>query len=411
MAKLAAPRRPIPTHRTTGKTVTGSTSGEPVRAYVPYPLPPNPPLAFTHPDFDLMERANRALGRLDGLATLLPDTQLFLYYYVRKEAVLSSQIEGTQSSLSDLLLFESDEAPGVPIDDVKEVSNYVAAMEHGLERLRGGFPLSLRLIREIHGILLRHGRGAAKTPGEFRRSQNWVGGTRPGNATFVPPPPDRLMECLGAFEKFLHNDPEPTPTLVKAALAHVQFETIHPFLDGNGRLGRLVITLLMCVEGALSQPLLYLSLYFKAHRAEYYEWLQRVRYDGDWEGWLRFFLTGVLETADQAAASAKQLLGLFDADRKAIGKLGRAAASPLRIHEMLQLHPLTYARRASKELGLTVPTVNAALQTLVKLGIVHEVTGRQRGRVFAYSGYLAVLQEGTEPLPRSAKQNEPKRAH
>ena len=400
MAKPTTARRRLPDRRTTGQTVTVTTSGESLHAYVPFPLPPNPPLGVTIADFDLLERANRALGRLDGVAMLLPDTQLFLYHYVRKEAVLSSQIEGTQSSLSDLLLFEDDELPGVPIDDVREVSNYVAAMEHGLERLRGGFPLSLRLIREIHGILLKDGRGAAKAPGEFRRTQNWVGGSRPGNATFVPPPPNRLMECLGALEKFLHNDPVTTPTLVKAALAHVQFETIHPFLDGNGRLGRLVITLLMCAEGALSQPLLYLSLYFKSHRAAYYDWLQRVRYEGDWEGWLRFFLVGVLETAEQAAGAAKELLGLFEADRKRIGKLGRAAASPLRVHELLQRHPLTSARRASKELALTVPTVNAALQALIKLGIVREVTGRQRGRVFAYSGYLAVLQEGTEPLPK-----------
>ncbi len=213
---------------------------------------------------------------------------MFLYFYVRKEALLSSQIEGTQSSFNDLLLYESDETPGVPLDDVREVSNYVAAMDHGLSRLRGGFPLSLRLIREIHEILLSKGRGSDKGPGEFRRTQNWVGGTRPGTANFVPPPPESLMDCLGALEKFLHNDPVPTPLLIKAALAHVQFETIHPFLDGNGRLGRLLITFLLCAEGALTEPILYLSLYFKTHRSQYYDWLQKVRIDGDWEGWLGF---------------------------------------------------------------------------------------------------------------------------
>jgi len=235
-----------------------------------------------------MEKANRALGRLDGMTLLLPDASLFLYFYVRKEALLSSQIEGTQSSFNDLLLYESDETPGVPLDDVREVSNYVAAMDHGLSRLRGGFPLSLRLIREIHEILLSKGRGSDKGPGEFRRTQNWVGGTRPGTANFVPPPPESLMDCLGALEKFLHNDPVPTPLLIKAALAHVQFETIHPFLDGNGRLGRLLITFLLCAEGALTEPILYLSLYFKTHRSQYYDWLQKVRIDGDWEGWLGF---------------------------------------------------------------------------------------------------------------------------
>lgn len=395
---VAQPKVP---RRVTGDPALVSTAGEVVRAYVPRPLPPKPPIAFGHADFDLLERANRALGRLDGLSTLLPDSKLFLYHYVRKEALLSSQIEGTQSSLSDLLLFEGAESPGVPLDDVEEVSNYVAAMEHGLDRLRGGFPLSLRLLREIHRILLQGGRGSDKEPGAFRRSQNWVGGTRPGNAKFVPPPPDRLMDCLGAMEKFLHDDPEPTSTLVKAALAHVQFETIHPFLDGNGRLGRLVITLLLCSEGALAQPLLYLSLYFKSHRDEYYDWLQRVRFEGDWEGWLRFFLVGVNETADQAADAARRLIALFDADRKRIGALGRSGASPLLVHEMLQRHPLTSVQRASKELRLTVPTVNSAMQTLRSLGVVEEITGRQRGRVFAYRGYLDVLQEGTEPLPVS----------
>ncbi len=241
-----------------------------------------------------------AVGRLDGLKNVLPDPEIFLYSYVRKEAVLSSQIEGTQSSLSDLLLFELEGVAGMPLNDVQEVSNCVAAMNHGLKRLQT-LPLSLRLIKEIHGVLLAKGHGSKKEPGEFRRSQNWVGGTRPGNAAYVPPPPDQVLECLGALGKFLHNDPVKTPLLIKAALTHIQFETIHPFLDGNGRLGRLLITFLFCAEGALHEPLLYLSLYFKQHRQQYYDLLQSVRLTGDWEAWLRFFLTGVEETANQAA--------------------------------------------------------------------------------------------------------------
>src|ERR1019366_8787426 len=303
--------------RQAGEYAITTTAGESVRAFIPRPLPPEPLLELDT-FFPLLDRANQALGRLDGLSTLLPDTEMFLYLYVRKEAVLSSQIEGTQSSLSDLLLFENEAAPGVPIDDVREVSNYVAAMQHGLQRLREGFPLSLRLIREIHGILLRGGRGADRTPGEFRRSQNWIGGTRPGNAAYVPPPPERLMECLDSLEKFLHDETQTLPLLVQLGLIHVQFESIHPFLDGNGRLGRLLITLLLCARGALHEPLLYLSLYFKTHRARYYELLQRVRTEGVWELWLEFFLEGAETTAKQAADTAVELIGLFKKDRKRI---------------------------------------------------------------------------------------------
>src|SRR5215471_19117363 len=248
-----------------GTYITTTVTGEPVRAFIPPGLPPNPPLELTGL-YQHLDRANQALGRLDGLTTLLPDTKFFLYLYVRKEALLSSQIEGTQSSFSDLLLYENDAEPSVPIDDVEEVSNYVAAMQHGLRRIAGGFPLSLRLICEIHAILLRGGRGANRTPGEFRRSQNWVGGTRRGNAAFVPPPPERLMECLDSLERFLHDEKQKWPILIEAGLIHVQFETVHPFLDGNGRLGRLLITLLLCSKDALLEPLLYLSLYFKTNR-------------------------------------------------------------------------------------------------------------------------------------------------
>lgn len=384
--------------RETGKLVRVTTAGEPFDAFVPFPLPPEPPLALTPEHFDLLEQANRALGRLDGLSRLLPDTSLFIYLFVRKEALLSSQIEGTQSSLTDLLLYEQDEIPNVPLDDVEEVSSYVAALQHGLKRLREGFPLSLRLLREIHGVLLTTGRGSTKDPGEFRRSQNWIGGARPGQARFVPPPPEHLPECLGALEKFLHDDPVRTPTLIKAALSHVQFETIHPFLDGNGRLGRLLITLLLCVEGALTDPTLYLSLYFKQHRNEYYDHLQNVRVKGDWEAWLAYFLTGVRETADSSVAAATAMLERFATDRQRIESLGRTAASVLRVHQHLQKKPITSVPLATAALELTAPTVRTALGELAKLGIVREVTGKRRDRLYVYESYLQLLQAGAEPL-------------
>jgi Fic family protein len=386
-----------PVNRQTGEYASTSTAGETVRAFVPLPLPPSPPLEL-EALYPLLDRANRALGRLDGLSTLLPDTEFFLYLYVRKEAVLSSQIEGTQSSLSDLLLFENEGTPGVPMDDVREVSNYVAAMQHGLERLRSGFPLSLRLIREIHEILLRGGRGANQTPGDFRRSQNWIGGTRPGNAAYVPPPPERLMECLDSLEKYLHDETETLPLLVQLGLIHVQFETIHPFLDGNGRLGRLLITLLLCSRGALHEPLLYLSLYFKTHRSRYYELLQSVRKDGTWEEWLEFFLEGTETTAKQAADTAGELLRLFEADRKRIQALGRSALSALRVHEYMQKKPLINIRVAARNLNLAIPTVASALKRLEELKIVGEITGKERDRVFAYGSYLEIVNAGTEPL-------------
>ena len=374
-----------------------SAAGEKARAFVPDPLPPVPPLALDAEIQELIEKAMLALGRLDGLTTVLPDPTLFLYSYVRKEAVLSSQIEGTQSSLSDLLLFEMEGVAGVPLNDVQEVSSYVAAMNFGLKRL-AELPLSLRLLKEIHGVLLAKGRGSKKEPGEFRRSQNWVGGTRPGNAVYVPPPPDQLIECLGPLEKFLHNDPVKTPLLIKAALAHVQFETIHPFLDGNGRLGRLLITFLFCAEGALHEPLLYLSLYFKQHRQQYYDLLQSVRLTGDWEDWLRFFIAGVEETANQAAQTARALMNLAAADEKRVQAIGKPAGSALRVHRLLQAQPIISIASASSELTLTAPTVTASLRHLEKLGIVHETTGRNYGRLYAYAKYLKILNEGTEPL-------------
>ena len=380
-----------------GKFVETAAGGETVRAFVPPPLPPNPPLKLDKL-YGYLEEANRALGRLDGVTSILPDTPLFLYMYVRKEALLSSQIEGTQSSLSDLLLYEDDEAPGVPLDDVQEVSNYVAAMNYGLERLRDGMPLSNRLIREIHGVLLAQGRGANMQPGEFRRSQNWVGGSRPGNATYVPSPHNELQGLMGDLEAFIHSEEIELPILIKAALVHVQFESIHPFLDGNGRLGRLLITFLLCVEGALKEPILYLSLYFKTHRRYYYELLQKVREDGDWETWLEFFLEGVKETSDQASDTAKQILALFEADGQKIEGLGRPAASALRVHQYLQSKPILSVPSAVDALNLTAPTVRKSVGHLMDLGLVRETTGKQRDRLFVYSGYLDILNQGTEPL-------------
>lgn len=345
-----------------------------------------------------MDQALLALGRLDIVSTLLPDTSLFLYMYVRKEAVLSSQIEGTQSSLSDLLMYESKAAPGAPLDAVQEVSSYVAALYHGLERLRKGFPLSLRLIREIHEVLLSKGRGSNKEPGEFRTSQNWVGGDRPGNAIFVPPPAESVTECMGALEMFLHNQPSKVPLLVKAALAHVQFETIHPFLDGNGRLGRLLVTFLLCAEGALRDPMLYLSLYFKQHRQEYYNQLQQVRIEGDWEGWLQFFLTGVNETANGAVQTAKDLVALFDKDRKAIQEIGRRAGSALQVHRVLQERPIVSIPKLAKATRLTAPTVTSALGSLEELSIAKQLPEPSRPRLYSYERYLEILSRGTEPL-------------
>lgn len=380
-----------------GTYLTSSVAGETVRAFIPPPLPPVPELEIRglHQQLD---RANQGLGRLNGMTKLLPDVRFLLYLYVRKEALVSSQIEGTQSSFTDLLLFENEAATNVPVQDVEEVSNYVAAMQHGLRRLRAGFPLSLRLIREIHAILLKGGRGANKTPGEFRRTQNWIGGSRPGNASFVPPPPERLMECLDSFERFLHDDRHRLPVLVDAGLVHVQFESIHPFLDGNGRVGRLLITLLLCAKGALSEPLLYPSLYLKTHRSQYYDLLQRVRTEGAWEDWLAFFLDGVADAAQEAADTAQQMLSLFAKDREKIQTLGRGAPSALRIQELMQRNPFLRIGAAAKALKLTIPTVTNALNHLVQLGIVKEISGKQRDRIFAYSRYVNMVSKGTEPL-------------
>ncbi|MCW5606942.1 MAG: Fic family protein [Nitrosomonas sp.] len=385
--------------RETGELVSCSVTDEKYLAFVPAALPPKPSLDMGQLG-NLLASASAALGRLDGLAGFLPDIGLFIYMYVRKEALLSSQIEGTQSSFSDLLMHENEVAPGAPSEeDVQDVSNYIAALNHGLERMRGGFPLSLRLIREIHALLLSRGRGSTKMPGEFRRSQNWIGGPRPSKAQFVPPPPERLKECLGAFEKFLHADNDGLPILIRVALAHVQFETIHPFLDGNGRVGRLLITLLLCADGVLKEPILYFSLWFKTRRDEYYDQLQYIRDTGDWEEWVSFFLRGVIETADQGVATARRILDLFDADQHQVETvLGKAAPSALKILTYMRKKPIIVPKDLVAPLRLTMPTVNTALQHLENVGIVQEITGRQRDRLFAYKSYLAILEEGTEPL-------------
>ncbi|MDE4605701.1 Fic family protein [Sinorhizobium meliloti] len=375
-----------------GRFVETAVGGERVKAFVPPPLPPNPPLEIT----GLLTRlsaAERALGRLDGVSILLPNKELFLYMYVRKEAVLSSQIEGTQSTLSDLLRFETEAISGEPVDDIREVSNYVDAMMFGLERMRQ-LPLSLRLIREMHQRLLDSGRGGRRSPGEFRTSQNWIGGTRPGNAMFVPPPANEVMTCLGDWERFIHEETPSIPPLIKAGLIHVQFETIHPFLDGNGRLGRLLITLFLCATGVLQQPLLYLSLYFKSRRPDYYRLLQEVREYGTWEAWLEFFLDGVAETADQAFETANRIARLFHDDRERIVRESERTGSVLQIHEIMRTSPYLTAASAAKRSGLTVPTVNAALDQLQRLGVVEEATGRRRGRVFVYRAYMDILSDG-----------------
>ena len=374
-----------------------STVGERVEAFIPPPLPPAPPVRMDRLN-SLLDNANLALGRLDGMTSVLPDTDLFLYMYVRKEALLSSQIEGTQSSLSELLLFERAELPGVTLDDVQDVANYVAAMDHGLARIREGFPISLRLIRGIHEKLLSKGRGSKRQPGEFRRSQNWIGGSRPGNAVFVPPPPGQVPDLMSDLEKFIHADTPEIPALIEAGLVHVQFETIHPFLDGNGRLGRLLIAFLLCTQGILKEPILYLSLYLKTHRQTYYDLLQWVRDRGDWEAWLEFFLEGIAETSRQAADTARELHDLFEADRRRIERLGRPATSALRVHRRLQRNPLVAIGDAARDLHLSPPTVANAVRRLESLGILRETTGKRRGRLFVYDAYLDILNRGTETI-------------
>jgi len=379
----------------TGRYEIVVAGGEQVRAFVPAPLRPEPPIDLAAVQGSL-EKALLALGRLDGLSTLLPDTRLLLYSYVRKEAVLSSRIEGTRSSLSDLLLFELNQVSGVPVDDVVEVSNCVSALEHGLRRLRDGFPLSNRLIREIHGKLMARGPGSDKAPGEFRRSQNWIGGSRPGAARFVPPPAQSVPDCMSDLEHFLHARDSSLSALVRAGVAHAQFETIHPFLDGNGRVGRILITLLLIHDGLLPEPLLDLSLYLERHRDDYYELLDCVRRHGDWESWLTFFLDGVAQTAEAAVSTAQRLVTLVQKDQARIRQEGRAAGSALRVLELLRKRPIASLKMVADRTGLSFPAVSSGMRVLEHVGVARELTGKKRNRLFGYDKYLAILNEGTE---------------
>ena len=379
--------------RRTGRYVTDTTAGVAARAFVPHPLPPDPPLVLSAEDEDLIARANQAIGRLRGLTRLLPDTSLLIYMYIRKEALLSSEIEGTVSSLEDLLLLESADVPGLPVEDTQDVLNYVRAIEHGL-LLAQRLPIAGRLLRETHKVLLERGRGASKEPGQYRRNLVRLGGTNFLDATFIPPPPNLVPDCMDAFERFINDLPKKTPTLLKAALAHVQFETIHPFRDGNGRLGRLLITLLLCAEDALKEPTLYLSFYFKAHRQTYYDKLQRVRTHGDWEGWVRFFLEGVLVTVTKAEDLASAMLGMFNAHEKLLVKKLRArSSSALRVHHFMRRHPIFSAPKAAKETGLTAPTVTSCVEAMKKLRLVREIKRTKRPRLYAYQPYIELLSE------------------
>lgn len=379
----------------TGTYILQKVLGESYKAYVPPKLPPEPFIDLTQL-YPYLEKATLALAELNSIHKTIPNTSLFIYMYIRKEALLSSQIEGTQSSFSDLMLFEHHQKPEVSLEDVEEVSNYVKAMSYGLQRLNENFPLSLRLLKEIHAVLLSGGRGSTKLPGEFRRSQNWIGGTRPGNALFVPPPVDHLDQCLNDFECFLHD--KSLPVLIKAGLVHVQFETIHPFLDGNGRLGRLLITLLLCTNGMLDQPILYLSLYLKQNRHTYYELLQEVRQAGTWETWLEFFLEGIYVSAKQAIKTAQQINALFEQDLQKIASLGRARFSCEQTLQYMKRLPQITVPFLAHELGMTAPTARSALNHMTSMGVLEVMSGKKRDKVYIYRKYLDILEEGAEPL-------------
>jgi len=378
----------------TGEYISAIAGGIACKAFVPAPLPPNPPLEI---DSKLQGRINQAmlsLGRLDAISTLLPDAHLFLYSYVRKEAVMSSQIEGTQSSLSDIMLYEMEGVPGVPMDDVQEVSCYVSALYLGIQRIREEQPISFRLLTELHQVLMTSGRGVNRLPGEFRRSQVWIGGHRPDEAIFVPSPANTLADSWAELERFINDVPEQTDPLIKAALMHVQFETIHPFLDGNGRIGRLLIPLILVEAKVLNEPLLYLSVFFKKHRQTYYERLNQVRLTGDWEAWLLFFVDAVAETANQAVETAQQLNSLRINDKARLTGLGRQAGSANQISDALFEQPIASINKLIKLTGLTAVTVGKTLDVLEQqLGIVKEITGQKRNRVFAYTAYIDILNQ------------------
>lgn len=381
----------------TGRYVTVSNcGGEACQAFVPDPLPKLQTIVINNKIQSVYDQALLALGQLNALSTLLPDVAPFTYTFVRQEALLSSQIEGTQSTIDELLIYESGRS-GVPNDDVTEVLNYYKAMQHGLNRLEEGFPFCARLIKEIHGELLKTGRGSDKSPGEFRTSQNWLGGSRPGNAVFVPPPHEEIPRLMGDLENFINNKPEQVPTLIKAAWSHVQFETIHPFLDGNGRVGRMLVPMLLCWEKVLDKPYLYLSLYLKLNRQTYYDLLQSIRQTGDWEAWLVFFCEGTKEVASLAIDTAKRLTALFAKDREQIKRLGRVSSSCLRIHQYMEKKPVVTIGDVVNWSGLSHPTVSRALDRMVQANILIEVQGHPK--LFVYEAYRKILREGTEPLP------------
>lgn len=379
----------------TGHYVDSIAGGVKCDAFIPATLPPQPPLQV---DGKLQGRINQAmlaLGRLDAMSTLLPDARLFLYSYVRKEAVMSSQIEGTQSSLSDLMLYEMEGLPGVPMDDVQEVSCYVSALELGVKRIREGHPIAYRLLTELHQALMTSGRGVNKGPGEFRKNQVWIGGHRADEATFVPAPANELANCWAQLERFLNDIPESTDPLIKAALAHVQFETIHPFMDGNGRVGRLLIPLILAAAKVLSEPLLYLSVFFKKHRQLYYDHLQQVRLSGNWENWLLFFVDAVAETATQAVSTAQQLNELRQTHRALLTRLGRMAPSAQRVLDVLFEYPIANINTLVKHGNITAATAGKVMDKLAQpeLALVRELTGQKRNRVFAYSAYIDILNQ------------------
>jgi Fic family protein len=380
-----------------GTYIKQGSAGAYYKCYVPPKLPPVPSLQMEQL-YPYLDKAIHAVAELNALAKSIPNASLFIYMYVRKEALLSSQIEGTQSSFADLMLFEHDQKPDVAIEDVEEVSHYVSAIHYGLERIKEGFPLSLRLIREIHQVLLSGGRGIHKSPGQFRRSQNWIGGSRPGNALFVPPSPEYLKDCLSDFEKFLYDEKYAYHILIKAGLVHVQFETIHPFLDGNGRVGRLLIILMLCENGFIADPILYLSLYLKQNRKLYYELLQQVRENGAWEAWLEFFLQGVAHSAKQACMTIEKINHLFAQDMLLIDALGKARFSVEKVFEYLKKLPQLSVAVVAQELGMSEPTARTALDHLQQLNIVEEITGKKRNRTYVYKKYLDILEQGAEPL-------------
>lgn len=379
-----------------GKLVKCSITSECYDTFIPNDLPPKPEIDTTAVS-SLLEKANQAIGALNGVISTVPDSAIINYMYVRKEALLSSQIEGTQSTLDDLLKYEAKQTQGLPVEDASEVSSYVAALNYGIKRINEGFPLALRLIKEIHAILLKNSRGKTKSPGEFRSSQNWIGGTRPGNARFVPCPPDKLLDILSRLEKFI-NEEDNIPSLIKAALIHVQFETIHPFLDGNGRLGRLLITFFLCVKGLLKSPFLYLSLFFKKNRTLYYEHLNNVRYQGDWESWIQFFLEGVIETSDDARKTIILIQKLFADDEQKLKTLGKAQKSAQIVFEQFEQKPILTVAEIESKIKLSRPTIISSVNRLIELGILTNTSEKKWGQAYAYTGYIDLLSPESNPL-------------